>query len=52
VPRWVHPAIGGAATGAMAALGLGAFHLNGIAGDPYKTLTLALTGNWALPVLP
>ena len=49
VPRWVHPAIGGLATGAMAALALYFFHLNGIAGDPYKTLTLALTGT--LPVL-
>lgn len=48
VPRWVHPAIGGAATGAMAVLALYLFHLNGIAGDPYHTLTLALTG--ALPV--
>src|SRR5208337_4407007 len=44
VPRWVQPAVGGAATGAMAALALALFHLNGIAGDPYKTLTLALTG--------
>ena len=44
VPKWVQPAIGGAATGAMAALGLALFHQNGIAGDPYKTLTLALTG--------
>lgn len=44
VPKWVQPGIGGAATGAMAALGLALFHLNGIAGDPYKTLTLALTG--------
>jgi CIC family chloride channel protein len=44
VPRWVHPAIGGAATGGMAVAGLALFHLNGIAGDPYKTLTLALTG--------
>jgi CIC family chloride channel protein len=49
VPRWVHPAIGGLATGSMAALALALFHLNGIAGDPYKTLTLALTGT--LPVL-
>jgi CIC family chloride channel protein len=48
VPRWVHPAIGGLATGSLAALGLELFHLNGIAGDPYGTLTLALTG--ALPV--
>jgi CIC family chloride channel protein len=44
VPRWVRPAIGGAATGGMAAAGLALFHLNGIAGDPYGTLTLALTG--------
>jgi len=44
VPRWVHPAIGGAATGSMAVVALALFHLNGIAGDPYKTLTLALTG--------
>jgi len=44
VPRWVQPAIGGAATGGMAVAALALFHLNGIAGDPYKTLTLALTG--------
>jgi len=44
VPRWVHPAIGGAATGGIAVVALMLFHLNGIAGDPYKTLTLALTG--------
>lgn len=44
VPRWVHPAIGGAATGGMAVAALALFHLNGIAGDPYKTLTLAFTG--------
>jgi CIC family chloride channel protein len=49
VPRWIHPAIGGLATGCMAALALYLFHLNGIAGDPYKTLTLALTGT--MPVL-
>jgi CIC family chloride channel protein len=44
VPPWVRPAIGGAATGSMAVAALALFHLNGIAGDPYKTLTLALTG--------
>jgi CIC family chloride channel protein len=49
LPRWVHPAIGGLATGCLAALALALYHLNGIAGDPYKTLTLALTGT--LPVL-
>jgi CIC family chloride channel protein len=49
VPKWIHPAIGGLATGAMAVLALYWFHLNGIAGDPYKTLELALTGT--MPVL-
>jgi CIC family chloride channel protein len=49
VPRWIHPALGGLAVGCMAVLALQLFHLNGIAGDPYKTLTLALTGT--LPVL-
>jgi CIC family chloride channel protein len=49
IPRWVHPGIGGLAVGCLAVLALELFHLNGIAGDPYKTLTLALTGT--LPVL-
>ena len=49
VPQWVHPALGGAATGGFAAVAIYFFHLNGIAGDPYKTLTLAFTGG--LPVL-
>jgi CIC family chloride channel protein len=48
VPRWVHPALGGLATGALAALALYFFRLNGIAGDPYRTLTLALTGTMPL----
>jgi CIC family chloride channel protein len=52
VPKWVHPAIGGLATGCLAVVALAFFHLNGIAGDPYKTLTLALTGSMGtLPVL-
>ncbi len=50
VPRWVHPAIGGLAVGCLAVVTLALFHLNGIAGDPYKTLTLALTGS--MGVLP
>ncbi len=49
VPRWIHPGIGGLATGSLAVLGFELFRLNGIAGDPYKTLTLALTGT--VPVL-
>ena len=49
LPRWAHPAIGGLATGALAVVGFQLLHLNGIAGDPYKTLELALTGT--MPVL-
>ncbi len=49
VPKWIHPAIGGLGTGALAVLGLYWFHLNGIAGDPYRTLELALTGT--MPVV-
>ncbi len=48
-PRWAHPALGGLATGALAVVGFELFHLNGIAGDPYKTLELALTGT--MPVM-
>jgi CIC family chloride channel protein len=52
VPKWVHPALGGLATGCLAVVALALFHLNGIAGDPYKTLTLALTGSMGtLPAL-
>jgi CIC family chloride channel protein len=50
VPKWVHPAIGGAATGGFAVVALLFFHVNGIAGDPYKTLTMALTGASGLTV--
>jgi CIC family chloride channel protein len=50
VPKWIQPAIGGLATGALAVVALAFFHLNGIAGDPYKTLTLALTGS--ISILP
>ena len=48
VPAWVRPAIGGAATGSLAVVALLFLHLNGIAGNPYPTLTQALLGN--LPV--
>jgi len=51
-PKWVQPGMGGLATGCLAVVALALFHLNGIAGDPYKTLTLALTGSLGiLPVL-
>jgi CIC family chloride channel protein len=48
VPRWIYPGIGGLATGVLAAIGLLIFQLNGIAGDPYQTLTLALGGTLPL----
>jgi CIC family chloride channel protein len=48
VPKWVQPAIGAAATGALAVVAIQFFHVNGIAGNPYATLTQALLGN--LPV--
>jgi chloride channel protein, CIC family len=51
IPRWVQPAIGGAATGSLAVVGLLFFHLNGIAGDPYKTLTLAFSGTLPLAAM-
>ncbi len=51
VPRWIHPAVGGLATGALAALALYFYQLNGIAGDPYGTLELALTGTMPLTVM-
>ena len=51
VPKWVQPAMGGAATGSFAVVAILFFHVNGIAGDPYKTLTLALTGATTLTVV-
>lgn len=48
VPKWLQPALGGLATGGFAIAALWFFHQNGIAGDPYATLTLALTSS--LPV--
>jgi CIC family chloride channel protein len=48
IPKWVEPAIGGAATGSFAVVAIMFFHLTGIAGNPYPTLTLALLGG--LPV--
>src|ERR1035441_2957649 len=35
----------------MAVAALALFHLNGIAGDPYKTLTLALTGKMTVTAM-
>jgi CIC family chloride channel protein len=51
IPKWIHPALGGLAVGTLAVIGLEFFHMNGIAGDPYKTLTLALTGTLPLVLM-
>ena len=51
VPPWVRPAIGGAATGSLAVVALLFFHLNGIAGNPYPPLTLALLGGLPLTAM-
>jgi CIC family chloride channel protein len=48
VPKWIQPAIGAAATGALAVVAIQFCHANGIAGNSYPTLTQALLGN--LPV--
>ena len=48
VPKWVHPTIGGALTGALAVLALLGLKQGGITGGGYQTLSLALTGS--LPV--
>jgi CIC family chloride channel protein len=51
VPKWLQPAIGGAATGSLAVVALLFFHVNGIAGDPYKMLTMALMGGLPLTAM-
>jgi CIC family chloride channel protein len=51
VPKWVHPAIGGALTGILAVFGLLWLKHEGIAGGGYPTLSLALTGSLSLKVL-
>lgn len=51
VPKWVHPAIGGALTGALAVIGLFWLKQSGIAGGGYPTLSLALNGSLTAGVL-
>src|SRR5262249_37897161 len=51
VPKWVHPAIGGGLTGALAVLGIWWLKQGGITGAGYKTLSLALTGSLPIKVL-
>ncbi len=51
VPEWLRPGIGGLATGAFAAVGIGVAGEQGIAGGGYETLGRALSGNLAVHVL-
>jgi CIC family chloride channel protein len=51
VPKWVHPAIGGAVTGALAVIGLAWLHTGGVVGGGYATLGRALMGSLPLKVV-
>ena len=51
VPKWVHPAIGGALTGTLAVLALWWLKQRGITGGGYPTLALALTGSLPAKVM-
>jgi len=51
VPRWMHPAIGGAVTGALAVVAMYWLKAGGVTGTGYEMLTAALTGGLALKVM-
>ena len=51
VPKWVHPAVGGALTGGLAAVALLWLKQNGITGGGYKTLSQALAGLLSVRVM-
>lgn len=51
VPKWLHPAIGGALTGTLAVIALWWFKQHGITGGGYRTLSLALSGSLPVKVL-
>jgi CIC family chloride channel protein len=51
VPRWMHPAIGGALTGTLAVFGLWWLKQDGITGGGYRTLALALSASLPMKVL-
>jgi CIC family chloride channel protein len=50
-PEWLRPGIGGLATGAFAAIGIGLVGEQGVAGGGYETLGRALNGELAFHVL-
>ena len=51
VPAWTRPALGGAATGALAVAGVLAFNATGVTGGGYATLERALKGEYLWWVL-
>ena len=51
VPKWAHPAMGGALTGTLAVIAMLWLKHGGITGGGYPTLSLALTGSLPLKVL-
>ena len=51
VPKWVHPAVGGALTGGLAVVAVLSLKQNGITGGGYKTLSLALAGSLSVRVM-
>jgi len=51
VPKWIHPAIGGAVTGALAVAALAWLRQGGVTGGGYKTLALALSGSLSVRVM-
>ena len=51
VPKWVHPAVGGALTGGLAVIAILWFKQNGITGGGYKTLSQALAGSLSVKVM-
>jgi CIC family chloride channel protein len=51
LPRWAHPAVGGAVTGLLAVLGLAWLHTGGVFGGGYSTLSDALLGSIPVKVM-
>lgn len=51
LPKWTHPAIGGAGTGTLAVIALYWLKSGGITGGGYATLSLALTGSLPTRIL-
>lgn len=51
VPVWLHPAVGGAVTGALAVVGILAFSAKGVVGGGYEALSSALAGKLTVAAL-